>query len=43
MTLRKKPFKPSSLPVAPVLRVDRSELPESWLPYCSRLASEQVA
>src|SRR5215472_2440490 len=40
MTLRRKPFKPSSLPVAPVLRVDRSEMPQTWLPYCSRLGSE---
>jgi 5-methylcytosine-specific restriction endonuclease McrA len=43
MNLRKKPFKPSSLPVAPVLRVDRSEMPEAWLPYCDRPASERVA
>ena len=43
MTLRKKPFKPSSLPVAPVLRIDRSEMPEAWLPYCDRPASERVA
>jgi 5-methylcytosine-specific restriction endonuclease McrA len=43
MTLRKKPFKPSSLPVAPVLRVDRSEMPKAWLPYCDRPASERVA
>ena len=43
MTLRKKPFKPSSLPVAPVLRVARSAMPEVWLPYCNRLGSEQVA
>ncbi len=43
MTLLRKPFKPSSLPVAPVLRVDRSEMPESWLPYCVRLGSDQVA
>ena len=43
MTLLRKPFKPSSLPVAPVLRVTRSEMPEVWLPYCSRLGSELVA
>ena len=43
MTLRRKPFKPSSLPVAPVLRVDRSDMPGVWLPYCSGLGSEQVA
>jgi hypothetical protein len=33
MTLRKKPFKPSSLPVTPVLPVTR-EMPVVWLPYC---------
>src|SRR5215472_5518714 len=43
MTLRKKPFKPSSLPVAPVLHVTRSEIPDAWLPYCNRLGSERVA
>jgi hypothetical protein len=43
MTLRRKPFKPSSLPVTPVLRVERSEMPEAWLPYCDRLGSERVA
>lgn len=43
MTLRKKPFKPSSLPVSPVLRVTRSEMPLAWLPYCSTHGSEQVA
>ena len=32
MTLRKKPFKPSSLPVMPVFRVMRSEMPEASLP-----------
>jgi hypothetical protein len=43
MTLRKKPLKPSSLPVMPVFRVTRSEMPEVWLPYCNRLGSECVA
>ena len=33
MTLRRKPFKPSSLPVASVLPARRSEMPEAWLPY----------
>ena len=33
MTLRKKPFKPSSLPVTPVLPMRRGEMPEAWLPY----------
>jgi 5-methylcytosine-specific restriction endonuclease McrA len=42
MTLRRKPFKPSSLPVTPVLRVTRSEMPEVWLPYCDRLGPEGV-
>jgi 5-methylcytosine-specific restriction endonuclease McrA len=43
MTLLRKPFKPSSLPVTPVLRVTRSEMPQVWLPYCSGLGSELVA
>ena len=43
MTLRKKPFKPSSLPVTPVLPMRRVEMPEAWLPYCDRPASERVA
>src|SRR6478609_4476117 len=34
MTLRKKPVKPTSLPVTPAFRLTRSEMPESWLPYC---------
>jgi 5-methylcytosine-specific restriction endonuclease McrA len=43
MTLRRKPFKPSSLPVTPAFRVTRSEIPEVWLPYCDRLDIERVA
>ncbi len=43
MTLRKRPFKPSSLPVTPVLHVTRSAMPEVWLPYCDRPGIEQVA
>jgi hypothetical protein len=43
MTLLRKPFKPSSLPVTPVLHVTRSEMPQVWLPYCSGLGSEMVA
>jgi len=43
MTLRRKPFKPSSLPVTPAFRVTRSEMPEVWLPYCDRLDVERVA
>ncbi len=42
MTLRRKPFKPSSLPVTPVLSITRSEMPEVWLPYCDRPGSERV-
>jgi 5-methylcytosine-specific restriction endonuclease McrA len=34
MTLRRKPFKPTSLPVTPAFRVTRAEMPEAWLPYC---------
>ena len=43
MTLRKKPFTPASLPVTPALHVRPSEMPESWLPYCSALGAESVA
>ena len=43
MTLRRKPFKPSSLPVTPVLSITRSEMPALWLPYCDQPASEPVA
>ena len=42
MTLRRKPFKPTSLPVTPAFRVS-SEMPEVWLPYCDRLDVERVA
>jgi hypothetical protein len=34
MTLRKKPVKPASLPITPVLGVTRAEMPPAWLPYC---------
>jgi hypothetical protein len=44
MRLLRKPFKPSSLPVTPVLRVTRAEMPQVWLPYFSSdLGSELVA
>jgi 5-methylcytosine-specific restriction endonuclease McrA len=43
MRLLRKPFKPSSLPVTPALRVTRSEMPKVWLPYCDHLGTEQVA
>lgn len=44
MTLRRKPFKPQNLPVAPALCLTRSEMPQAWLPYCSfGDAAEQVA
>jgi 5-methylcytosine-specific restriction endonuclease McrA len=43
MTLLRKPFRPSSLPVTPVLSVTRSEMPQVWLPYFSDLGSERVA
>jgi 5-methylcytosine-specific restriction endonuclease McrA len=33
MKLPRKPFKPSSLPVTPVLPMRRGEMPEAWLPY----------
>jgi 5-methylcytosine-specific restriction endonuclease McrA len=43
MRLLRKPFKPSSLPVTPALRVTRSEMPEVWLPYCDHLEAGGVA
>ena len=47
MKLRKKPVKPKSLPVTPVLAVARSEMPEAWLRYLSERngheGSERVA
>jgi 5-methylcytosine-specific restriction endonuclease McrA len=43
MRLLRKPFKPSSLPVTPALRMTRSEMPEVWLPYCDHLGVGQVA
>jgi 5-methylcytosine-specific restriction endonuclease McrA len=47
MKLRRKPFKPKSLPVTPVLAVNRSEIPEAWLRFfcehTSHEASERVA
>jgi 5-methylcytosine-specific restriction endonuclease McrA len=43
MKLRKRPFKPACLPVTPAFHVRASEMPESWLPYCSTLASTSVA
>ena len=43
MRLRKRPSRPTSLPVTPAFRVDLSEMPEPWLPYCSTLGSESVA
>jgi 5-methylcytosine-specific restriction endonuclease McrA len=43
MKLRRRPIKPNFLPVTPVFHVHRSEMPESWLPYCSTLGSENVA
>ena len=43
MTLLRKPFKPSSLLHTPVLRVRASEMPQVWLPYCSRPGSEALS
>jgi 5-methylcytosine-specific restriction endonuclease McrA len=43
MTLRKKPFKPPSLPVTPAVPLRASEMPASWLPYCSALGIEGAA
>ncbi len=33
MTLRRKPFKPTSLPLS-FLQIDRRTMPEIWEPYC---------
>ena len=43
MTLLRKPFRPSSLPVKPALHDPCSVMPQVWLPYCSGLGSERVA
>jgi 5-methylcytosine-specific restriction endonuclease McrA len=43
MKLRKRPIKPNRLSVTPAFRVHRSEMPESWLPYCSAPGSSSVA
>ena len=47
MKLRKRPFKPKSLPVTSVLAVTRSEMPEAWLRYLTELSghdgTERVA
>ncbi|MGH7279927.1 MAG: HNH endonuclease [Polyangiaceae bacterium] len=43
MKLRKKPLVPKNLPVALAFRIRTSEVPISWLPYCSAIASEGVA
>jgi 5-methylcytosine-specific restriction endonuclease McrA len=43
MTLLRKPFKPSSLPLTPVLRVGTSEMPQAWLPYCSRPGADVLS
>jgi 5-methylcytosine-specific restriction endonuclease McrA len=43
MRLRKRPIKPSRLSVTPAFRVHRSEMPETWLPYCSAPGSSSVA
>jgi 5-methylcytosine-specific restriction endonuclease McrA len=34
MKLLRKPFKPKSLPLTPVFRVDASEIPPAWHPFC---------
>jgi len=44
MKLRKKPIKPTSLPVTPAFRLTRAEMPEAWLPYCEgHEVTERVA
>ena len=34
MKLLRQPKKPTSLPVVPPIRLDESELPDVWQPYC---------
>ena len=44
MKLRKKPIKPTNLPVTPAFHLTRSEMPEAWLPYCEgHDSAERVA
>lgn len=38
MKLLRKPFKPTSLPVVPPIRLDEMEVPVIWQPYCAALA-----
>ena len=40
MKLRKKPLVPKSLSVTPPFRIRVSDVPTSWLPYCSTIESE---
>lgn len=40
MKLRKKPLVPKSLSVTPPFRIRVSDVPTSWLPYCSAIDSE---
>jgi 5-methylcytosine-specific restriction endonuclease McrA len=35
MTLLRKPFKPTSLPVVPPIRLGEGDVPELWQPYCA--------
>lgn len=42
MTLVRKPFTPASLPLNAAFHVMRSEMPESWLPYCGHLGAERI-
>ena len=34
MKLLRKPFKPTSLPMAPSFRVERGDVPTAWQPFC---------
>ena len=35
MKLLRKPFKPTSLPVVPPIRLGEGDVPELWQPYCA--------
>jgi hypothetical protein len=43
MTLVRKPFTPATLSHHATFHVTRSEMPESWLPYCGHLGAERIA
>ena len=38
MKLLRKPFKPTSLPVVPPIRLGEGDVPELWQPYCAAVS-----